>query len=208
MPERKRQLDGPRILDLFEEVDHLLRERVEILVVGGAALAVHWHQNATYRRVTFDIDSARASSFFSDPDRTTLVVDTVSRMTPLPLRDAVWAIAERQCLDEDWINNDVVTKMPAEVDYLPTLIFDGKFLRVYRPALTILLAMKLKSARMDKDLLDAARLAGETKITDKKDLLRLLEFTYGVEIADTERKEFLEKVVKEHTLLSQQNQIR
>lgn len=208
MPKPSPQLDGPRILDLFGEIDGLLQERVEILVVGGAALAVHWSEQASYRRITYDVDSARAASVFSDPARTTLVVDTVSRMLSTPLRDAVWTVAERQCLDADWINNDVVDKMSADVDYRPESIFNGQRLRVYRPALTIILAMKLKSARMDKDLLDAARLAGETKMTITADLLNLLEFTFGPEIVDAERERFVRKVVEEYRLLRQQNQIR
>lgn len=208
MPNPSPQLDGPRILELFGEVDDLLTERVEILVVGGAALAVHWSEQASYRRITYDVDSARAASVFSDPGRNTLVIDTVSRMLSVPLRDAVWTIAERQCLDADWINNDVVSKMSADVDYRPEPIFNGRSLRVYRPALTIILAMKLKSARMDKDLLDAARLAGETKMTRTADLLNLLEFTFGPEIADAEHEQFARNVVEEHRLLQRRNQIR
>lgn len=208
MPNPSPQLDGPRILELFGEIDGLLRERVEILVVGGAALAVHWSEQASYRRVTYDVDSARVASVFSDPERNTLVIDTVSRMLSAPLRDAVWTIAERQCLDADWINNDVVSKMSADVDYRPEPIFNGQRLRVYRPALTIILAMKLKSARMDKDLLDAARLAGETKMTRTADLLNLLKFTFGPEIADAEHEQFARNVAEEHRLLQRRNQIR
>lgn len=208
MPNPSPQLDGPRILELFGEIDGLLQERVEILVVGGAALAVHWSEQASYRRITHDVDSARAASVFSDPERNTVVIDTVSRMLSAPLRDAVWTIAERQCLDADWINNDVVSKMSADVDYRPEPIFNGQRLRVYRPALTIILAMKLKSARMDKDLLDAARLAGETKMTRTADLLNLLKFTFGPEIADAEHEQFARNVAEEHRLLQRRNQIR
>lgn len=72
---------------------------------------------------------------------------------------------------------------------------------VYRPSLKILLAMKLKSSRMNKDLLDAARLADETGIQRVRDLTALVEDVYGPKEITPRVEEFIDRTVEQYLQL-------
>lgn len=195
-PPSKKELDGRRILELYGKIDALLQRTTEVLVVGGAALAVHWYIKGTHSRGTVDIDVARTMSVFTDPRRTTFIVDAINTWLPPHLQQVLDEIAQRESLEEDWFNNKVVNTMPSEgVDYQPRMAYRGEKFGVYHPSLEILLAMKLKSSRLDKDLLDAARLADETGISRVRDLTALVEDTYGPEQITPRVEEFIDSTV-------------
>ena len=196
MPHRpKQELDGRRILELYGKIDARLKRPTEVLVVGGAALAVHWFVKGTYPRGTADIDAAHTQSVFTDPRRTTFIVDRINPFLPPHLQQVLDNVAQREGLEEDWFNNKVINTMPDGVEYEPLMAYRGERLGVYRPSLRILLAMKLKSSRLDKDLLDAARLADETGIWQARDLTALVEEVYGPGRITPRVEEFIDTTV-------------
>ena len=196
------ELDGRRILELYGKIDALLKRTTEVLVVGGAALAVHWYVRGTYSRGTADIDAARTMSAFTDPRRTTFVVDAINAWLPPHLQQVLDEIAQRESLTDDWFNNKVVNTMPSEgMDYQPRMAYRGDKFGVYHPSPEKLLAMKLKSSRMDKDLLDAARLADETGISRVRDLKSLVEDAYGPGQITPRVEDFIDSTVDRYIKL-------
>ncbi len=190
------ELDGRRILELYGKIDALLKRTTEVLVVGGAALAVHWYVRGTYSRGTADIDAARTMSAFTDPCRTTFVVDAINDWLPPHLQQVLDEIAQRESLTEDWFNNKVVNTMPSEgMDYQPRMAYRGDKFGVYHPSPEKLLAMKLKSSRVHKDLEDAVRLADETGISRVRDLTALAEDAYGPGQITPRVEDFIDKTV-------------
>lgn len=190
------KLTGWRILQIYQKLDSHLQRPVQILVVGGAALAVHWYQQGTRERVTHDVDMTTIHK----ADTTPLVVDVVSNALPKYLVEAALEVAEEQNMFTDWLNNRVTNVMPEEVDYQPELIWRGEHLEVYRPSLTVLLAMKLKSARDPKDLDDAVFLADELGVATAEDQQRLVADTYGPDNLTTNIRQFINKVVATYQL--------
>lgn len=141
-------------------------------------------------------------SVFTDPRRTAFVVDTINTWLPPHLQQALDEIAQRESLTEDWFNNKVVNTMPSEgVDYQPRMAYRGEKFGVYHPSLEKLLAMKLKSSRLDKDLLDAARLADETGISRVRDLTTLVEDTYGPGQITPRVEDFIDSTVERYIKL-------
>lgn len=191
----EQELDGRRILELYGKIDARLKRPTEVLVVGGAALAVHWFVKGTYPRGTADIDAAHTQSVFTDPRRTTFIIDTINPFLPPHLQQVLDDVAQREGLEDDWFNNKVINTMPDGVEYEPLMAYRGERLGVYRPSLRILLAMKLKSSRLDKDLLDAARLADETGIWQARDLTALVEEVYGTGRITPRVEEFIDTTV-------------
>ncbi len=202
MPQRPEQeLDGRRILELYGKIDSRLKRPTEVLVVGGAALAVHWFVKGTYPRGTADIDAAHTQSVFTDPRRTTFIIDTINPFLPPHLQQVLDDVAQREGLEEDWFNNKVINTMPDGVEYEPLMAYRGERLGVYRPSLKILLAMKLKSSRRHKDLEDAARLADETGIHLVRDLTDLVEEVYGPGQITPRVEEFIDRTVEQYLQL-------
>lgn len=202
MPHRpKQELDGRRILELYGKIDARLKRPTEVLVVGGAALAVHWFVKGTHPRGTADIDAAHTQSVFTDPRRTTFIVDRINPFLPPHLQQVLDDVAQREGLEEEWFNNKVINAMPDGVEYEPLMAYRGERLGVYRPSLRILLAMKLKSSRLDKDLLDAARLADETGIHLVRDLTALVEEVYGPKEITPRVEEFIDRTVEQYMRL-------
>lgn len=202
MPSRpKQELDGRRILELYGKIDARLKRPTEVLVVGGAALAVHWHVKGTYPRGTADIDAVHTQSVFTDPRRTAFIVDAINPFLPPHLKQVLDDIAQQEELDDDWFNNKVINTMPDGVEYEPRMAYRGERWGVYRPSLKILLAMKLKSSRLDKDLLDAARLADETGICRVRDLTALVEDVYGPKEITPRVEEFIDRTVDQYLQL-------
>lgn len=170
-------------------------------MVGGAALAVHWHVKGTYPRGTADIDAVHTQSVFTDPRRTTFIIDAVNPFLPPHLQQVLDDIAQREELDDDWFNNKVINTMPDGVEYEPLMAYRGERWGVYRPSLKILLAMKLKSSRWHKDLEDAARLADETGICRVRDLTALVEDVYGPREITPRVEEFIDRTVDQYLQL-------
>lgn len=152
------------LLDLFGELDGLLAGGAahELLVVGGAAMALRWES-----RLSDDVD----------------VVDV-----PLPpeVRAAVRTLAAEQGLPPDWLNASAAIFAPnMEAD--ATVVYRGQNLVVRAAGAEYLLAMKLRASR-DQDLDDAVVLARATGRTTRETLYELISEGYwrGTIIDDLE----------------------
>ena len=165
--------DSAFLLRLFSEVDEEVNERIgeHLLVVGGAAL------------------------IFAGMERGTEDVDTVSRIPPGALAEAIEKVGRRHGLPSHWLNDGALVFAPADLSVCnPRLVFKGQNIRVFVPDLAFMLALKLRSARV-QDRRDVMWLMGQTGITAKGALLGLVEWAYpDVHITDHEKR-FIETVV-------------
>lgn len=187
------ELDGPRIWRLLHKIDSNLQGRpAEILIVGGAALAVHWMHQGACERLTYDVDMV---TVLTPPERVAFAVDTLTITLPHHLQQAVRAVSRREGLTGRWFNNDVRDAVPPPGKLEPEILFSGRNLEAYRPSLRVLLAMKLTAHRERKDLNDAVILAGETGIDTVAGMTGLLESIYGPEHITPEMREFIDKTI-------------
>lgn len=151
------RLSPDQIAGLFAAVDSKLEPRakpVEVLVVGGAAIALLWN-----------------------PSRLTRDVDVVTDRVP----DEVWraaaeVAAETEGLAPSWFNAAALVARPTgPIPDEPTIVYSGTNLVVSVAGPRFLLAMKVFSGRPEADaddlpvLFDAARI---TSIDDLHDLYR------------------------------------
>lgn len=194
------ELTGPRILGLFRMLDEILEKPTSILVVGGAALAVHWFEQNIRLRSTRDIDFVPIA-YADFPERITYTVDIATTSVPAHIIKAAEKIAEQETVEPDWLNNKVINVMMPDVEYEPTEMFHGHRLDVYRPSLRVLLAMKLKAGREDKDLSDAIQLAYETDINSYQKMLLLVEDTFGEDNIVFAVEDFISDVEYRYRLL-------
>jgi len=152
------------LLDLFGELDALLAGDVahELLVVGGAAMALRWEG-----RLSDDVD----------------VVDVP---IPAEVQTAVRALAEEQGLSPGWLNAGAAAFAP-NMQADATVVYRGQRLVVRAAGAEYLLAMKLRASR-DQDLDDAVLLARATGRTTRETLYELIAEGYwrGTIIADLE----------------------
>lgn len=149
------QLDAERIERLFQAVDtglngSGLRSPVEIMVVGGAAVALQWDRAA---RTTYDID-------------------VVSEGIPSVFWDVVEAVGQDEGLDEGWLNAAARVKSPTgPTPGEPSAVYVGSNLRVYGASPHYVLAMKLLTGRgIDRQdipvLMEPLGLAAERNCTN------------------------------------------
>ena len=187
------ELDGPRIWRILHKIDSNLQGRpAEIMIVGGAALAVHWMHQGAYDRLTYDVDIV---TVLTPPERVTFAVDTLTVTLPHHLQQAVRAVSRREGLTGRWFNNDVRDAVPPPEKLEPEILFSGRNLEAYRPSLRVLLAMKLTAHREDKDLADAVILTGETGIDTVDGMTGLLEDVYGPDHITPEMREFIDRTI-------------
>ena len=187
------ELDGPRIWRILHKIDSSLQGRpAEILVVGGAALAVHWMHQGAYDRLTYDVDMV---TVLTPPERVTFAVDTLNITLPHHLQQAVRAASRSERLEGRWFNNDVRDAVPPPGKLEPEILFSGRNLEAYRPSLRVLLAMKLTASRERKDLTDAVQLAGETGIDTAEAMAGLLEDVYGPDHITPEMRAFIDLTI-------------
>lgn len=164
VPDRGPMLGRSELLDLFRELDGLLAGDVthELLVVGGAALALRWE------------------SRLSDD------VDVVALPIPVEVQAAAATLAEERGLSPGWLNAGAAAFAPnMQADAI--VVYRGERLVVRVAGAEYLLAMKLRACR-DRDLDDAVVLARETGRTTRESLYELIAEGYwrGTVIADLE----------------------
>ena len=147
-----RAFNNAELLAYLAEVDALLSARVEIAVIGGAAIS------------------------FSDPARLSDDVDVVSEDMPQELRDAASAVAHRHGLRADWINDAAKIGLP-RLDPQLTTVYRGDCLIVYATGPKYLLATKLLAGRA-VDIGDAMNLAIAAGVTTVDAMLDLLSEAY------------------------------
>ena len=150
-------LTGDRIRsllkDLGDELAHL-GESGELFLVGGAAMALGYDA----REATRDIDA------LFEPK--------------LVIYEAAARIAGREQLPSDWLNDAMKGFLHGD-DADRRLVIEHPALKVYVASPRYLLAMKLLSARIERDTDDIALLLGLAGITRVEDALDLVEAAYG-----------------------------
>jgi hypothetical protein len=155
-------LDQARLLALFQELSSELElrgEHAQLFVVGGSAMALAYDDS----RVTRDIDAA---------------------FQPAPvIREVAEVIGVRNRLSRDWLNDAAKGFMPA-TDTDPSLVFESEWLRVDVASAEYLLAMKLFSARQERDLDDAVTLWNLAGFTDPEQGLALLDRMYPASLLE------------------------
>lgn len=152
-------LTSDRIRSLLEALgDELERtgESGELFVVGGAAIALGYGG----RESTRDIDAV------FEPKAA--------------IRDAAARVAERESLQPDWLNDAMKGFLHGD-DADQRVVLEHAALRVSVASPRYLLAMKLLSARVERDSDDIARLLDLAGITDVGEALDLVEAAYGPE---------------------------
>ncbi len=153
-------LDAGRIEELFQAVNAGLRgvgrrAAVEVVVVGGAAIAMQWNR----RRGTYD-------------------VDVVSEGIPAVFWDVVADVGRAEGLDAEWLNAAARVKAPTgPTPGEPIAIYLGSHLRVYGASPHYVLAMKLVAGRA-VDLLDIPVLLDVVQPTSRDELYDLVERAY------------------------------
>ena len=154
------RLDAKRIGDLFQAVDAGLhgtglRSPVEIVVVGGAAIALQWNQ----ARTTYD-------------------VDVVSEGIPSAFWRVVEVVGRDEGLEDGWLNAAARVKAPpGPTPGEPRSVYLGSNLRVYGASPHYVLAMKLLSGR-ETDRADIPTLLAAARPQSKDELYDLVEQAY------------------------------
>ena len=153
-------LDAGRIGELFRAVNTGLgaaavRAPVEVVVVGGAAIAMLWN-----------------------PGRTTYDVDVVSEGIPAVFWDVVADVGRNEGLTAGWLNAAARVKAPTgATPGEPTAIYVGSHLRVYGASPHYVLAMKLLTGR-GVDTADIPVLLDAVQPTGRDELYDLVERAY------------------------------
>lgn len=169
-------LESSRLVELFNELDAELGgqdEPIGLLCVGGAAISLRWGN-----RYTNDVD---------------IVSDNI---TP-NLRSAVEHVAKRNGLPSDWLNDGAKGFAP-DIDPNPSQVFTGRNLIIYTADARYLLAMKLFGARSN-DTEDIMLLMRQAGLTNKDDLLRLVEISYPSAILELKTQYMIEESVNKYT---------
>jgi hypothetical protein len=129
-------LDAPQLAGLFSELsDELISagQTAQLFVVGGAAMALAY-----------------------DGSRSTRDVDAVFEPTTI-VRQLAEKLAARHGLEGDWINDAAKGFLPG-ADENARVVFESEALYVQVASPEYLLAMKLYSGRVERDLDDAITL--------------------------------------------------
>src|SRR4051794_20240870 len=166
-------LSAADIRRLFEALaDELSRQgaRAELFLVGGAAIALCFDE----RRATRDLDAVFAPT------------DAVRR--------AAAAVAEREGLEPDWLNDAVKGFLPGE-DPKALRYFEAPGLSVDVASPEYLLAMKLLSSRPEVDADDIALLYRHLGYTTVEQGLELLEQAYPLRSIPPKVQFLLEEIV-------------
>ena len=154
------RLHAERLGELFRALDAGLsgsgiRAPVEIVVVGGAAVALQW-----------------------DQARTTLDVDVVAEGIPLAFWRVVETVGRDEGLEDGWLNAAArITAPTGPTPGEPTEVYRGPNLRVYGASPHYVLAMKLLSGR-GTDREDMPVLMEAAKLRSKDELYDLVERAY------------------------------
>lgn len=148
-------LTGDRLRRLFDELDAELDAegpRVEVVICGGAALALRWDDRATH-----DVDA----------------LDEF----PARLTAAIAAVAARNGLRPDWLNHAASLFRPEGLQTEP--VYEGDRISFAAATRKYLLAMKAYAARPG-DIADIEMLMNEQNM-DISELLPLVTEAYGAD---------------------------
>ena len=142
--------------ELFSELSAELDARgqtAQLFVVGGAAMALAYDDG----RLTRDVDAVFAPTSI--------------------VRELTEELARRHGFENDWINDAAKGFLPGQ-DENPRTVFESEALLVQVASPEYLLAMKLHSGRVERDIDDAVKLYDLVGYTTVEQGLALLEEKY------------------------------
>lgn len=148
-------MDKPEIIDVLREVDRRLSSACDVLVVGGAAMILHFGASRTTR----DVDMV------------------VLRGDVAELRRAIRGVAQERNLPDDWMSD--AAKGFADIlppDFQRRLVLLGlplERLRLYVPGRPEQVAMKVAALR-EQDLEDLELLLPQMTQADREDLVSIM----------------------------------
>ena len=151
-------MDRNELTELFTELDKELKSSVDIILIGGAAMILHYGASRTTR----------------DIDVLVLRGDTSS------LKAAIKTVAQNRHLNEDWMND--AAKGFADIfpsDFYHRLIpleYQFQNIRLYIIGRAEQIALKIIALR-EQDLEDLESLLTEATEQDKKVLVDIMEHT-------------------------------
>ncbi|MGV8846076.1 DUF6036 family nucleotidyltransferase [Tessaracoccus sp.] len=152
------QFTREQILALLTELGADLASsdiRAELFVVGGAALTMAYNT----RRMTHDVDGA---------------YEPKAEVTAAAKR-----VARRHDLPEGWLNDAVKSYLPPGPVPVARTVLDVPGVQVYVPSPDYLLALKVQSARVDRDPDDIRFLATLCRASTADEILAITERVMG-----------------------------
>lgn len=162
-PEVPGEFDVERVLELLDELaERLVRRRVEgtVDVVGGAALALSYYELGE-RRLTSDIDAAYSPS---------AVID-----------ELVTEIAQDRGISSNWLNQKASQFFPAHGLPDGHVVSEREGLTVSVGPAPLILAMKLRAARLGRDNDDIAVLLRLCDVRSVDEAIAVLDEWYDGE---------------------------
>lgn len=151
-------LGKPELTALLTELgDELAGQglRGDLLVIGGAAMALAYDA----RRTTRDVDG-----IFEPKQR---------------VYEAAEVVARRHDLEPGWLNDAAKALDPPGTEVGAHVVLDVPGLTVSVPAPEKLLALKVAAARVDRDADDILRLAQQCGLTNAQEIVDLTERVIG-----------------------------
>ncbi len=171
-------LDRATIERLFEELADELRfarARVQLYVIGGAAMSMSF-----------------------DRDRTTQDVDARIEAGHGKLVQAVRKIARKRGLSDNWLNEQATAWMPREADRAARVLYNSPYLTITGASPKHLLAMKLDAGR-PQDIEDAKVLMKRLGISDPAEAAGIHARLYPGERMKAHAVEGLARISRELT---------
>ena len=165
--------DREGLLKLLEEVSEELRwsrTRVQIYVIGGAAMSLAYARE----RQTEDIDAR---------------IDEGHRR----LTEAVRTVGRRHGLPDTWLNDSATTAIPRERDRAARTVFASPYLTVSSASPRHLLAMKLHAAR-EKDHQDIRMLLEIIDIRRASEAVAIYERLFPAEPLKERARDILREI--------------
>ena len=169
-------LDRERLTSLFDDLSRELefaRTRVQIYVIGGAAMSLAFDRGRTTRDVDARIDAGHGA-----------------------LLRAVEKVARKRGLARNWLNEEATSAIPRETDRNTRTLYNSPYLTVTGASPKHLLAMKLEAGRA-RDMKDVKLLMKRLGITDVAEATAIHARLYAGKPMKARAVEGLERVSQE-----------
>ena len=169
-------LDRERLTSLFDDLSRELefaRTRVQIYVIGGAAMSMAFSRDRTTRDVDARIDAGHGA-----------------------LMKAVEKIARKRGLTRNWLNEEATSAIPRESDRNARTLYNSPYLTVTGASPKHLLAMKLEAGRA-RDMNDVKILMKRLGLSDAAEATGIHARLYAGKPMKARAVEGLERVSRE-----------
>ena len=169
-------LDRDKLTSLFDDLSRELeftRTRVQIYVIGGAAMSMAFDRGRTTRDVDARIDAGHGA-----------------------LMKAVEKIARKRGLTRNWLNEEATSAIPRETDRNTRTLYNSPYLTVTGASPKHLLAMKLEAGRA-RDMKDVKLLMKRLGISDVAEATGIHARLYAGKPMKARAAEGLERVSQE-----------